>query len=673
MLVPQTDSTTAPVAAASTPNCATASSSHRLWLRVVEWLQLCGDGHIKGAQPAIDGAIILIAFFLAFVTRYEGDFSHSHLLQFFFWAPVLVGARLLLIRAQGVHRFLWRFVCLSDSIAIARALLWVTAGLLLLRWLYPPDASYAYWLRLPLGIVVPEFLLSLGGVLTVRSICRMAQERSDRARRDVGTRKKRVLLYGAGRAGVMLAHDLANHGGLEIAGFIDDDEHKRNSVIAGIRVLGGGESLAHVVRRSQVDEVMISIAVPPPGTISRILGQCQAIPVNTTIVPPAQEIISGRVKISRVREVRIEDLLGRSSAATGECAPPVRAAYHGKRVLVTGAGGSIGSELCRQLLLLRPAELALLDKDENSIYELEHELRFRDSRANIESMIADIKTRERISYLFEQFRPDVVLHAAAHKHVPLMEKHPCEAVLNNVMGMRHVLEASRAVGVERFVFISSDKAVNPTNVMGATKRIGEKLLPLYTGGSMKSAAVRFGNVMGSRGSVIPLFQRQIEQGGPVTVTHPDIVRFFMTIPEAVQLVLCAGSMASRADTFVLDMGNPRRVFDMACQMIELAGLQPDRDIAIEITGLRPGEKMEEELSCSGESLQATQFEKIFEIPNTSIEDVLLRRHLDVLVAAARKGDQKALLDTLMIMSLGYRPLPALDPAPATIDRIAYAS
>ena len=244
-------------------------------------------------------------------------------------------------------------------------------------------------------------------------------------------------------------------------------------------------------------------------------------------------------------------------------------------------------------------------------------------RPSIEPLIADIKIRERMIHLFQEFRPQVVLHAAAHKHVPLMERHPCEAVLNNVMGMRNVLEACRAAGVERFVFISSDKAVNPTNVMGATKRVGEKLIPIYTGAAMKSASVRFGNVMGSRGSVIPLFQRQIEHGGPVTVTHPDIVRFFMTIPEAVQLVLCAGSMASRCETFVLDMGNPRRVLDMARQMIELAGLQPDRDVAIEITGLRPGEKMEEELACSGESLRTTRFEKIFEIPNHSIEDVSL--------------------------------------------------
>lgn len=441
-----------------------------------------------------------------------------------------------------------------------------------------------------------------------------------------------------------------------MVGFVDDEPRLRGTVIAGLGVLGSGEELPQLVRRYQVEEVMISIAAPPPGTISRILSQCKAIPVKTTIVPPADEIISGRVKISRLREVRIEDLLGRTSAASSACAPQVRAAYEGKRVLVTGAGGSIGSELCRQLLTLHPAQLAILDKDENSIYDLEHELRFRDPKAVVETMIADIKIPERIDALFQDFRPEVVVHAAAHKHVPLMEKHPCEAVLNNIMGMQHVLEACRATKVERVVFISSDKAVNPTNVMGATKRAGEKLLALYAAGSsMKTAAVRFGNVMGSRGSVIPLFQRQIEQGGPVTVTHPDVLRFFMTIPEAVQLVLCAGSLGRRCETFVLDMGNPRRVLDLARQMIELAGLVPDRDIPITITGLRPGEKMEEELACTGELLLQTHFEKISEIPRTPFDHAAYRRSLEGLIQIARRGDRAALIGMLASMDLGYQP------------------
>ena len=647
-------------------------STFRPWL--IAWLQKCGDGHYVGARLMIDGSVILISFLMSFVVRYEGDYSGAHFLQLFFWIPVLVGVRLLLIHTSGVDRFVWRFVCLSDVIVIARSLAWVTVALLLLRWLYPPDLAFAYWLRLPLGIVVPEYLLSLVGLVTIRSTCRILQERTGSTARDMGRVRKRVLLYGAGRAGVMLAHELASHGGLEVVGFIDDDPNKLKRIITGKRVLGSGENLATIVGRNMIDEVMISIATPPPGTISRVLSQCKAIPVKTTIVPPAQEIIAGRVKISRVREIRIEDLLGRTSAATCECPPLVRAAYDGERVMVTGAGGSIGSELCRQLLLLKPDQLIMLDKDENSIYDLEQELRFSRPGSRIEPVVADIKIRERIAAVFEEFQPQVVVHAAAHKHVPLMEKHPCEAVLNNVMGMKNVLEACCAAGVERFVFVSSDKAVNPANVMGATKRIGEKLLQLYTsGGCMKAASVRFGNVMGSRGSVIPLFQRQIEQGGPVTVTHPDIVRFFMTIPEAVQLVLCAGSLAWQNETFILDMGNPRRVLDLARQMIELAGLRPDRDIAIEFTGLRPGEKMEEELACSGESLGKTHFEKIFEIPRTAFEEEGFRLNLDALTRAAWNGDRPALIGILTAMELGYQPAQILIPSADNPDEMALAS
>jgi FlaA1/EpsC-like NDP-sugar epimerase len=586
--------------------------------------------------------------------------ARNHLLQFALWAPVLVSGRILFLHELGVHRFLWRFVCLSDTIAIARSLMWMTGVLLTLRLLYPADAAQAYWLRLPLGIIVPEYLLSLCGILAIRGVCRIAQERSDRAAGDAGHRRKRILLYGAGRAGMMLARELSSHGGLQILGFVDDDPLKAGTVIAGIRVLGGSNALESLVRRSQVDEVLISIASANPKVLMRIVARCKAIPVDTRIVPSAEEIVAGRVNISHVREIRIEDLLGRSSVATGEFSPHAQSAYQGMRILVTGAGGSIGSELCRQLLLLRPALLAILDKDENSIYELQNELRVRDPEARLKSLIADIKMRERVAAVFAEVRPQVVLHAAAHKHVPLMEMHPCEAVLNNVMGLKHVLEASSALGVERFVFISSDKAVNPTNVMGATKRIGEKLLSVYaSGGSLRAASVRFGNVMGSRGSVIPLFRRQIEAGGPVTVTHPDMVRFFMTIPEAVQLVLCAGSLARRNETFVLDMGNPRRVLDLARQMIELAGLEPDKDIPISITGLRPGEKMEEELAGPGESLHGTLFEKVLETPPAPFEEAVFERSVDALIAIALSGDRESLIAHLSAMELGYQP-PMLD-------------
>jgi FlaA1/EpsC-like NDP-sugar epimerase len=634
-----------------------ASSSPLTWDDAVAWLERVGDGHVHGAQSIVDGAIVFLSLFIAYRVRYDGAFTPAHILQFLFWAPILVPSRILLLRKLGIHRFLWRFVCFSDAIAIARSILPVSAALLLVRWLYPEGAPLAYWLRLPLGIIVPEFLLTLGGILAIRGICRVVHEHSDQASVHSGTCRKRVLLYGAGRAGVLLARELKGHCGIDIIGFIDDDEGKAGTVISGIRVLGGGDQLESIVRRGQLDEVMISIAAASTRALSRILARCKAIPVETRIIPSADEIVAGRVNISHLREIHIEDLLGRSTIASCEFGPYTRAAYRGKRVLVTGAGGSIGSELSRQLMLLKPARLAILDKDENSIYELERELQMRDPDMPVEPFIADMKLPERIAAVFQEFRPEVVLHAAAHKHVPLMEKNVCEAVLNNVMGLKHVLEASRCGDVERFVFISSDKAVNPSNVMGATKRVGEKLVSMYaTGEGMKAASVRFGNVMGSRGSVIPLFKKQIENGGPVTVTHADIVRYFMTIPEAVQLVLRAGSLARSNEVFVLNMGNPRRVLDLARQMIKLAGLEPEKDIPITITGLRPGEKLAEELAAPGEALRETRFDKVFEIPPTRIDGETFQRDLVSLIAAARSGDSDAVIAQLVYMGLGYNPV-----------------
>lgn len=638
------------VAEASAPSSGGKLSGH-----LSMWLRRVGDGRIGYAQAAIDGAIVVLSFLTAYLVRYDG-ISRMHFLQFASWCPLLVGARLLLLRNLGVHRFLWRFVCLSDTIAIARALLWITLPLLMLRWLYPAAAPGGYWLRLPLGIIVCEYLLSLCGVVAIRSICRIAQERSDRTAAGAGPQPKRVLLYGAGRAGVLLAHELASHGGLEVIGFVDDDPLKTGAVIAGLRVLGCGNDLETLVRRRQVEEVLISIAGATPRVLTRVVTRCRAIPVRTRVVPPVDEIVAGRVNISHVREIRIEDLVGRSTVASADFDPSARRVYAGKRILVTGAGGSIGSEICRQVLLLNPARLAILDKDENSIYELQNELKMRNPQAQLEPVIADMKLRERIMAVLTEFRPQVVLHAAAHKHVPLMEMNPCEAVLNNIMGLKHVLEGCRCTSVERFVFISSDKAVNPTNIMGATKRAGEMLLSIYTaGGWMRAASVRFGNVMGSRGSVIPLFQRQIERGGPVTVTHPGMMRFFITIPEAVQLVLCAGTLARNSETFVLDMGNPRRVLDLARQMIELAGLEPGGDIPITITGLRSGEKLEEELTGPGESLYRTCLEKVLEIQPASFDRQAFLRNLDSLIQAARIGDRQAVIELLATMDLGYQP------------------
>ena len=606
-------------------------------------------------QAISDSGIIALSFAASYLIRFEGVPPGANVRQFLLWLPILLAARIVVNWRMGVYRFIWRFVCLSDTRAVVRSLGLVTLFLLVLRLFYPRYAPFSSWLQLPLSIIVLESLLSLSGCLGARMVCRILYERSPGAPLCPGETLKRVLLYGAGRAGILLSRELLSHSDIEIVGFVDDDPMKVGTVISGIRVLGTGDSLDKMVRHAHADEVVISIATASPGSLTRILLKCQQIPVSAKIIPSLQELLSRKTRISDVRKVRIEDLLGRGNVEIGEFDSGVRQAYAGRRILVTGAGGSIGSELVRQLLLLRPRAVAIPDKDENSIYELDQELKLRDPNAGIEPVIADVRNRDRLYAMFEECKPEVVFHAAAHKHVPLMEKHPCEAVLNNICGSRNLLEACRQYGVERFVFISSDKAVNPTSVMGATKQVGEKLVQTFANqGPMRLACVRFGNVMGSRGSVIPLFQRQIAEGGPITITHPDIVRFFMTIPEAVQLVLCAGSLADRGEIFVLEMGSPRKILDLAHQLLSLCGLEPGKDIQIAITGLRPGEKMCEELLGCNEQISPTRFEKVSMICGRSLDNhESFFADLESLVKASQRNDLHGVIEILSAMGLGF--------------------
>jgi FlaA1/EpsC-like NDP-sugar epimerase len=363
---------------------------------------------------------------------------------------------------------------------------------------------------------------------------------------------------------------------------------------------------------------------------------------------------------------RLEDVLGRERVEVADFAEIAGVAYAGKRVLVTGGGGSIGSELVRQLVRLKAAKVAFLDKDENVIYELEQELSLMKFGSLIEPIVADVRDSNRLRAIFREFRPQVVFHAAAHKHVPLMEMHPCEAVLNNVGGTQNVLDACLDSGVSRFVFISSDKAVNPASVMGATKRLGEMLVQSAAREhGIPAACVRFGNVLGTRGSVAPLFSRQIASGGPVTVTHPEMVRYFMTVEEAVQLILCAGTLAQRGEIFVLDMGSPRKILDLAREMIWLSGFEPEKEIETRIAGIRPGEKLSEELAASNETLLPTEFEKISQIEPQSSAEGSLARDVAKLLRIARNNKPRQVFEFLSEMDLGFRS-PASSPQGATL-------
>lgn len=422
----------------------------------------------------------------------------------------------------------------------------------------------------------------------------------------------KVLVIGAGDAGAMLAREIERYhsGKRKIIGFIDDDRDKQGKTMFGIRVLGSRYDIEQVVADTDANEIIIAMPSVKGKEIKEIIDVCKNTNCKLTILPGVYEIIEGTVSVNQLRPVEVEDLLGRDPVKLDT--KNVSAYITGKVVLITGAGGSIGSEICRQVAKMQPKKMLLLGKGENSIYEISQELSIEYPQIRKVPIIADVRDEERINGIMDYFHPHVVFHAAAHKHVPLMEYQPMEAVRNNVLGTKVVAEAASKNGVETFVMISTDKAVNPTSVMGCTKRVAEMFVQSMNSISeTRFAAVRFGNVLGSRGSVIPLFKKQIAKGGPVTVTHPDMKRYFMIIPEASQLVLQAGAMAEGGEVFVLDMGEPVKIYDLARDMITLSGMIPEVDIEIKFTGLRPGEKLFEELLSAEDGTEATQHKKIF--------------------------------------------------------------
>ena len=612
------------------------------------------DPYTRTNQLIVDAGIFVVSFAAAYMIRFEGPPGWTAAKQFLLWLPYLLLGRLWVNSEFGIYRHIWKYVSLSDAISVGRALSVVTAVLVALRLFYPGSVVHARWVRLPLSVIALEFMLSLMGTLGARALRRILYERGRKSPLSPDKGRKRVILYGAGRAGILLLKELNSHSDVEVVGFVDDDSKKVGTIISGAKVLGGGNALAQIVRRSQIDEVVISIATAGRKLLSQIAAQCEEIPVAAKILPSLREIVEGRVSISHFREIRIEDLLGRDSFEVTAFDEQVREVYAGKRILVTGAGGSIGSELARQLLLFNPASIAILDKDENSIYELDQELSFRFPDARIDSQIADVRHRNRLMEVFRGFKPQVVFHAAAHKHVPLMEKHPCEAVANNVFGTKTLLDACLEHNVERFVFISTDKAVNPLSVMGATKRVGEMLVQaIANGGTLPAACVRFGNVMDSRGSVIPLFRKQIAEGGPITVTHPEVVRFFMTIPEAVRLVSCAGALGRHGEIFVLDMGNPRKILELAHEMVQLSGNELGKDIEIRITGLRPGEKLAEELVGPDENARPTRFEQLSVLAPCALDAENVFENVTRLMNAAQENDRKQVYQVLKGMGIGF--------------------
>jgi len=420
------------------------------------------------------------------------------------------------------------------------------------------------------------------------------------------TMAQKILIIGAGEAGLMVAREIDGHPELEleIAGFIDDDQQKAGTRPSGWPVLGTISDIPERIAEEKIEVVIIAIPSAPGRVIRSIVSACAKTKVEVRIVPGIFEIIAGDVKLNQIREIKVVDLLGRETVKVEQSG-----IVKGKRVLVTGAAGSIGSELCRQILKGEPEKLIGFDSGETELFELDNDLGINPAWQGV---IGDVRDEVRVRKVLQQYQPQIVFHAAAYKHVPLMEENPCEAVKTNVLGTYNVVRSAAKIGCERFILISTDKAVNPTNVMGAAKRLAERLV-LYTASNRElcGSVVRFGNVLNSRGSVVTIFRRQIAAGGPVTLTHPDIIRYFMTIPEAAQLVLQAAALGKGEEIFLLDMGEPVKVIDLARNMITLSGLEVDDDIEIVISGLRPGEKLYEELLTAGEGVKTTTHPRIF--------------------------------------------------------------
>jgi FlaA1/EpsC-like NDP-sugar epimerase len=614
-------------------------------------------------QRIIDGLAAGLAFYLAYQLRFDGEPPPASAYQMWLLLPLAAFGQVLLNSALHLYRLVWRYIGLTDALILVRGYVLFAAILLAGRMLLPaPWADY----RVPLSVISIYFVLAFGGATTARALRRLQYEGMP-AKAWNGNNSRRVLLVGAGRAGAMLAREIACRTDVRPVGFLDDDPKRLGNVINGLPVLGSISSLTTAVAEHRVDEVIICLAKAHRSTLKRIWALCESLPVQTKIVPTLEEILQGKANIAAYRDVEISDLLGREPLELDLDHPNVIGAYGGRRILITGGGGSIGSELACQLANLKPLELVLLDKDENGLNDACIRLQGLSRDLRVQAVVADLRFTSRLQEVLSRFRPEVIFHAAAHKHVYLMEMNPCEAVLNNVFGTQSLIQQGLQCGMSRFVLISTDKAVRPTCVMGATKRLCEMIVQAQRQNGESYCCVRFGNVIGSRGSVIPIFQRQIARREPVTLTHPEAERFLMTIPEAVRLVIQAGTMGSFGETFVLDMGEPVRIANLARDLIELSGLRPELDIPIRITQLQRGEKLREELiDTEREELLATRFEKVRMVKGEPFDVTAFAEKLRVLEAVALQGNAEGTLRILEDLDIGFRSASNFVPVGAAV-------
>ncbi len=560
-------------------------------------------------QVAADAALVALAYFLAFQLRFLDEpqgLPHRYEVLFAQSVGFVIVGKLAIFAAFGLYQKWWRYVSGRDFLLIFRAVAVASAILVIVFAVAKPFAH-----GLPRSVEVTDFVLTMLLIAGARLAVRLIVERPSRGAR---LPKHEVLVVGAGSGGQMVVRELQlnpNLGATAI-GFIDDDPRKRGMRMLGLKVLGSTKQIARILDETEPDEVVIAIPSAPGQLRGQVVAACREREIRVRTLPTVFELLRGGVQLNKqLREVQVEDVLGREPIVVE--LDRVGAYLRDRIVLVTGAGGSIGSELCRQIARVEPRLLVMLDHAEDNLFEIDREMVELRHFTNVESVLADCKEPHRMLEVMQRFKPSVVFHAAAYKHVPLMEANPLEAVRNNAIATHITAETAAASQVERFVLISTDKAVNPKTVMGASKAMAEWIVEAagHTHPGTRFASVRFGNVLASSGSVVPIFRNQIERGGPVTVTHPEMTRYFMTIPEAVQLVIRAGDIgAGKGEVFVLDMGEPVKIVDLAHNMIRLAGYEPEQDVAVEFTQPRPGEKLHEELFGAAEQVQPTAAKRI---------------------------------------------------------------
>jgi FlaA1/EpsC-like NDP-sugar epimerase len=617
-------------------------------------------------QVALDLILLLSAFALAYLLRFDFHMPANEFHNFLVQIPLVVLVQFVALTFAGARSSIWRYTDLEHVKNFVYAALASMLLVLLLRMSLP--APHAMW-RVPLSVNLIDVLLAFGGTFAIRVLRRAEYEYSQKRRQfkkrngngNGNGHQQRVLLIGAGRAGLLAAKEIEARGDLDLAikGFIDDDPNKLARVIVqGHRVVGTTKELRQLVRDLAVDHVIITIAHTARSNIHRIVKLCEEIPVKVRIIPQLYEIIEGHVEISRIRDVQIEDLLGRDPVTLD--IESLNKELAGKTVMVTGAGGSIGSELARQVQRFAPANLLLIERAEFALFDIDHELRAINPEQSIVPLVADVGDEAGMRAIFDSYRPHVVIHAAAHKHVPLMEFNPREAVKNNVLGTRLVAELAGEFEAEVFVLVSTDKAVRPTSIMGATKRVAELVVQdLNRRHRTRYVVVRFGNVIGSAGSVIPIFQNQIRAGGPITITDRRMKRYFMTTPEAAQLVLQASAIGRGGEVFILQMGEPVRIVDLAETLITLSGLKPYADIQIVETGIRPGEKLHEELVFEAEETVPTSHPKIFINKISTLRPETIRAALDRLTELVSDHDEdklrRFLNDLILEARIGEAP------------------